>query len=207
MKERSSSRSRLMKDLTRDPGILILAYPYARTWREIPERTVWESWALVKQEQSAAVYIHIPFCRRKCAFCDSLAYYGRPQDEIDHYIGLLIREVTNVAKTAGQVGIRTVHLGGGTPSLLSSDHLTTLLDSIGSNLSLSRDAQVTMEVFPDSFVTKQQLIEWKRAGINRLSLGFQFFDDELKTILNRTDYALDNLRLFQEAGDVGLRGH
>src|SRR5229473_4936380 len=106
------TRTRLLRDLATDPGILILAYPYARTWREIPCLTVQDTWARVSPQDSAAVYVHIPFCRRKCTFCDFLAYYGRPQDEIDHYIELLIQEVSAVAKTAGHVGIRTVHLGG-----------------------------------------------------------------------------------------------
>lgn len=203
MKDIGAVRARLLKDLSRDPGILILAYPYARSWQELPSASVQEAWARVGPGESAAAYAHIPFCRRKCTFCDFLAYYGRPELEIDRYLALLIQEVSQVAKVAGHVKVATVHLGGGTPSLLSAKQLRSFLDSIAANLNPTPDAQITMEVFPDEYVTRSQLTEWKAAGVNRLSFGFQFFDDQLKRILNRTDLANDNLRLFHEALEVG----
>lgn len=203
MKDTINIRRRLLDDLSRDPGILILAYPYARTWRDLSHVVVQERWGQVKQGEDAAVYVHIPFCRRKCKFCDFLAYYGRPETEIERYMALLQQEIQLVTKLAGQVNVRTVHLGGGTPSLLLSNQVAALIDNITSHLCLYSDAQITMEVFPDSFVTKEQLIEWRKAGVNRLSFGFQFFDDALKATLNRTDLASDNLRLFNDAIEVG----
>ena len=203
MEDISNARARLLKDLTRDPGILILAYPYARTWSEISRTVVHESWSYIGPDESAALYAHIPFCRRKCKFCDFLAYYGRPQSEIDRYMALLHKEVHAVANFASRVKVKTVHLGGGTPSLLSADQVAFLLDEIASHLNLCLDVQVTVEVFPDSQVTKEQLIGWKRAGVNRLSFGVQFFDDDLKAALNRTDWTVDNLRLFHIAKEVG----
>jgi oxygen-independent coproporphyrinogen-3 oxidase len=203
MKDISNARSRLLKDLSRDPGILILAYPYARTWCEISHEVLLESWSRLGAEEQAAVYAHIPFCRRKCKFCDFLAYYGRSSSEIDEYMALLHEEVRLVAHWAGHVEVKTVHLGGGTPSLLSADKVASFLDKIASRLKLQPNAQVTMEVFPDSQVTKEQLSGWKKAGVNRLSFGFQFYDDDLKASLNRTDWTEDNLRLFHITKEIG----
>ena len=203
MKYKEYARARLLKDLSRDPGILILAYPYARSWEEIPAFSVRDAWSRVPKGESTAIYVHIPFCRRKCKFCDFLAYYGRPEDEIKRYMTLLRDEIQQVTALASHVDVTTIHLGGGTPSLLSAKQTDSLLHTIGSNLKLMPDVQVTMEIFPDEHVTSDQLAGWRAAGVNRLSFGFQFFDDGLKRILNRTDLVYDNLRLFREARKVG----
>lgn len=197
-------RERLMRDLARDPGILILAYPYARTWREIPLNAVYESWSRVNEGEQATLYVHIPFCHRKCAFCGFLSYYNRPQSEIERYMEFVDKEIKLVSNLAGHVVVEVVHLGGGTPSLLSTAQVASLLENISSSFCLSHGTTVTMEVFPDSYVTKEQLAGWKEAGINRLSFGIQFFDDELKKALNRTDSTADNLRILKETEEVGF---
>jgi oxygen-independent coproporphyrinogen-3 oxidase len=200
---KESLRERLLRDLAGDPGILILAYPYARTWHPISRAAVQESWALVNQDEAGTLYIHFPFCRRKCAFCDFLAYYGRPEAEIDAYLGLVRHEIRLVAKVAGHVTIEAVQFGGGTPSLLSPEQVSALMEGIPSGFGLSPSAEVSMEVFPDSEVTKEQLGGWRKAGVNRLSFGIQTFDDQLKHALGRTDWASDNLKLVRQGADLG----
>ena len=196
-------RTRLISDLSRDPGILILAYPYARTWKQLGNTRVKDCWTNVTPGDSAAIYVHIPFCRRKCKFCDFLAYYGRSEDEIARYLELLSSEINLTSAIASYVNVSTVHLGGGTPSLLSPQQVYSLIQDIRSNFRIESDTQVTLEVFPDEYVTKEHLAAWESAGVTRLSFGFQFFDNQLKRNLNRSDLAADNLRLFRDAKAVG----
>jgi len=196
-------RERLLHDLAGDPGILILAYPYARTWHPIAKAAVQGSWALVNQEEAATLYIHFPFCRRKCAFCDFLAYYGRPKAEIDAYLRLVRDEMHLMAEVSGHVAIEAVQFGGGTPSLLSPEQVSSLMAGIASGFRLGRGAEVSMEVFPDAEVTTEQLAGWRKAGVNRLSFGIQTFDDQLKHALGRTDWASDNLKLVRQATELG----
>ncbi len=197
-------RARLLRDLNRDPGILILAYPYARTWLEIRSDTILEGWKHLESGERGSLYLHVPFCHRKCNFCDFLAYYGRPETEIEQYLELVREEIRLIRSVAGELPLDTIVLGGGTPSLLSPSQIAALLDEITSSLHVAKNAQISMEVFPDSHVTKDWLIGWKAAGINRLSLGIQFLDDALKRMLNRTDTSVENFRILRESRDVGF---
>lgn len=201
---REALRRRVLRDLVRDPGILILAYPYARTWLSISHTTVKESWAHLHREESATLYVHVPFCRRKCAFCDFLAYYGRSEAEITHYIDLLRAEVRLVAGMTGPLLIAAIQFGGGTPSLLSAGQMSTILKTLTSSFRVQPDAEISLEVFPDSEVTEQHLAGWRDAGINRLSFGIQCFDDKLKRNLDRTDTASENVRLINRALNLGF---
>lgn len=197
-------RGRLQRDLGRDPGMLILAYPYARTWQPIPLSAVKEGWTRVERDRPISMYIHIPFCQRKCAFCDFLAYYDRPQSEIDEYLALLLDELRMVAGMTGRLSVEAVQFGGGTPSLLSPKQMVSLMDAIRDCFHLIDDAEVALEVFPDKAVTSEYLNGWKQAGVNRLSFGIQTFDDEVKHHMGRTDCVADNVALIKQAVAIGF---
>ena len=196
-------RTQLERDLRTDPGILILAYPYARTWSAVGPERVRDTWAEVGDDP-AAVYVHVPFCRRKCTFCDFLAYYGRPAEEMDSYVRLVCAEIDLVAPYVTHVEIDAVHIGGGTPSLLTPSQLGQLLDALRGSFRVRAGAQVTMEAFPDERITLEEIKAWRDLGINRLSYGIQFFDDELKREANRTDTTTDNLRLIENTLEAGF---
>ena len=197
-------RERLQRDLGRDPGMLILAYPYARSWQPISLSAIRESWSRVERNRPISLYVHIPFCRQKCAFCDFLAYYGRPKSEIDEYLALLRDELRMVADMTGRLPVEAVQFGGGTPSLLSPEQMASLMDAITDRFRLMDGAEVAMEVFPDSEVTTDYLRGWKQAGVNRLSFGIQTFDDEVKCHMGRTDRVADNVALIERAVAVGF---
>ncbi len=123
------------------------------------------------------LYIHIPFCVRKCAYCD---FYSVPErrDSITAYIDAVLSEAAVYAK----MSFRTLYLGGGTPSLLGTDNLKKLVNGLRRTFDLSGLAEATIEVNPDS-ATHELLETAKETGINRLSIGVQSLSDhELKSV-------------------------
>jgi oxygen-independent coproporphyrinogen-3 oxidase len=200
----TSVRERLVRDLHRDPGILILAYPYARTWLPTSEDTVVTAWRKVQPGSSAAIYIHIPFCRQKCSFCDFLAYYGRPDSEVHDYVALILKEAALAAERLPALRVDAVHFGGGTPSLLSGSELGQILDRLAALFVIDAKAEVTLEVFPDPSVDRARLAGWRDAGIRRVSFGIQFFNENLARRLNRAREVDTKERLVEEAQRVGF---
>lgn len=126
----------------------------------------------------AGVYLHIPFCRQACHYCNfhfstSLLY----KKEL---VGALVKEVAMRTGYAGGDHVATIYFGGGTPSLLQTDELSLLLAAIRNSYTVLPDAEITLEANPDD-LTGEQLESWKRMGINRLSIGVQsFFEDDLR---------------------------
>lgn len=130
------------------------------------------------------LYIHIPFCARKCPYCDFYSVsFGKKLAE--SYVGALVR---NIKGFAGQgTGIDTIYFGGGTPSLLFPQQVKRILDAASENFDVHR-AEVTLEANPCT-VSEQKLGEYREAGVNRLSLGIQSASDsELKLLGRLHDY-------------------
>lgn len=135
----------------------------------------------------AGLYIHVPFCKRKCPYCDFYSVKLMSQENASDYCKAVIRNLKPFKNTE----IETVYFGGGTPSLLSGEDVKAILDSVRQTLVLSLDAEITMEINPSS-ATKEKLIAYKSAGVNRLSFGVQSSSDtELE--------ALGRLHNFNEA--------
>jgi len=127
------------------------------------------------------VYIHIPFCRTRCPYCDffSTAIPGAvPSD----YVNALCREILGFPKEGEEVG--AVFIGGGTPSLLTRGELSRLLDCLNRKFLFAGDAEITIEANPDD-VELAVLRSWRRMGVNRLSLGVQSFNDFTLRYLGR----------------------
>ena len=125
------------------------------------------------------LYIHIPFCAKKCPYCDFNSYAGK-LDIADSYVNRLIAE----AETYGNQQISTIYIGGGTPSLLPAQLMEKLTDEILKKFSISENAEITVEVNPGT-VDAEKLKNYRKCGINRLSVGVQSFDDEMLKILGR----------------------
>ena len=158
------------------------------------------------------LYLHVPFCQRRCSYCDfSIAVRKRiPARE---YVDAVLRElrllgVTDPGRKPGDVGgetLETLYLGGGTPSLLPPDALATLLTSLLDvfRATSSRDAvEVTLEANPED-VTPDSARAWRRAGVNRVSLGAQSFDDRVLKWMHRSHDAArigDAVRALRAAG-------
>lgn len=134
----------------------------------------------------AGIYIHIPFCRKKCTYCDfhfSTTFQGYRGEMLLK----MIEELENRAQEI-QDPIESVYFGGGTPSLLTPDEIGNFLLVIRSQFSLSTDAEITLEVNPED-LTMKNLDAWWRLGFNRLSIGVQSLDDKLLTWMNRNHNA------------------
>lgn len=139
------------------------------------------------------LYIHIPYCKSKCGYCDFTSYAGM-EDTMDGYIAELGREA---GKYEGEC-VDTVYIGGGTPSLLSPSQIEALFAGIAKNISVASDAEISIETNPNS-LSKDKAAAYKRAGINRVSVGLQATQSELLQKIGRLhDYkdflqALDHL--------------
>lgn len=130
------------------------------------------------------LYVHIPFCRQKCSYCD---FYSLPHSEekMDAYTAALVRHLEEVAPQAAAHVVDTVYIGGGTPTYLGAARLKTILTAIRKRYRLSHDAEITVEANPDSACDVKALRTLHRAGVNRVSLGVQSADDALLRRIGR----------------------
>lgn len=133
------------------------------------------------------LYIHIPFCVRKCAYCDFLSFPSDADDR-EAYTEALTREITYWGGKLDHPVLSTIFIGGGTPSWLEVPLMEKILKTVWSNFQISKNLECTMEVNPGT-VTYQALLDYRSLGINRLSIGLQSAnDDELKTLGRIHDY-------------------
>jgi oxygen-independent coproporphyrinogen-3 oxidase len=125
------------------------------------------------------LYVHIPFCKQKCRYCDFLSFGGKPERDMAEYVSLLLTELDLLPKQGER--LNSVFFGGGTPSLLPTNALPDLLKKLNANYDIS-GAEITAEANPGT-VDGDKLFAWRKAGVNRLSLGVQSFEDgELESI-------------------------
>lgn len=149
-----------------------------------------------------ALYVHLPFCSRRCAYCDFNTYAGL-HELIPAYAGAVCREMEAAGARWNALGVSTIYLGGGTPSLLPSDLLVDLFDAIHRAFHVSADPEITIEANPGT-VTPAYLRGLRSLGINRLSLGAQStYDDELQ-MLGRIHTWRDTVETVESARKVGF---
>lgn len=148
------------------------------------------------------LYVHIPFCERKCTYCDFNSYSGL-NDLIPAYTEALIREI-GLWGSYEPYAVRTVFFGGGTPSELPIDRLAAILSAISSSFVLLPDAEITLEANPGT-VDREYLASLLALGVNRLSLGVQSFDDAELAALTRIHSAEEARRAYEEAREAGFR--
>jgi oxygen-independent coproporphyrinogen-3 oxidase len=153
---------------------------------------------------SFSVYFHIPFCLRKCPYCDFYSVAGE-QEHIDAYVAALERQLASPMAGGFQTdGIcSSVFFGGGTPSLMTPFQVGRLLDAVARRFGFTADAEITLEANPGT-VTPEKLAGWRAAGVNRLSLGAQSFDDRQLTTLGRIHNAADIVQGIHWARDAGF---
>ncbi len=131
----------------------------------------------------SSLYIHIPFCRSKCSYCDFFSV-PEPGTLPDRYVDALCRNITYRCRQFCVSRLDTVYIGGGTPSLLSWEQLTRILSAVRDAAALSKDAEITMEANPAD-VTPEMLSFLSDAGVNRLSVGIQAVDEKVLAVLGR----------------------
>ena len=148
------------------------------------------------------LYIHIPFCVKKCSYCDFLSAPATEQTR-EAYMAALFAEIRGRATDYRGRIVTSIFIGGGTPSLLSGEQIGVLMDCIREQFCLAEDAEITMEVNPGT-ATAEKLRDFYHAGINRLSIGMQSArDDELKLLGRIHDFA-DFCQVYREAAEAGF---
>ncbi|MBI5892177.1 MAG: radical SAM family heme chaperone HemW [Deltaproteobacteria bacterium] len=154
------------------------------------------------------IYIHIPFCKRKCPYCDFNSFALNPIPEKD-YIRSIINELESVIKKEDSIHckppdtIDTIYIGGGTPSAISPKYIKEILDKLHKSFKLKSEAEITIEVNPAA-VDKDKLKEYKNFGINRLSIGVQSFDNKVLKILGRIHNTEDAVKTYGDARNAGF---
>ena len=152
-----------------------------------------------------AIYIHVPFCARKCAYCDFASFAGR-EDAWEDYFAALHAEMDAWADRLRAYEARSVFFGGGTPSLVPAKYIADALNHLRGLLPFAADCEVTLEANPGT-LTVQKLEIYRRAGVNRLSIGVQSFDEGLLRNLGRIhtpDQAAEAVRMAADAGFENL---
>ena len=150
-----------------------------------------------------SLYIHLPWCVRKCPYCDFNSHKAGDAAPKKRYIKALLRDLAGEADRADGRLVETVFMGGGTPSLFSPGEIQELLKGVRALFPLGETAEVTMEANPGT-VECGSPAGYRDAGVNRLSIGAQSFDDELLSKLGRIHSSADITRAVREAQDSGF---
>lgn len=151
------------------------------------------------------IYIHIPFCIKKCNYCDFLSF---PSSTIEreNYVNALMKEITwagNSEVTKEDVAVRSIFFGGGTPSILSASYMEKILSSIKASFVVKEDAEISMEANPGT-LNKEKLQGYREAGFNRLSIGLQSTDDVCLKKLGRIHTYQEFEENYKQARDAGF---
>ena len=147
------------------------------------------------------LYIHVPFCSRRCSYCDfSIAV--RRNVPVNEYLNALAIELDVMGQSVGP-SLSTLYFGGGTPSHLGSEGVASLVELVRARFGIDSETEITLETNPED-VTPEAVAAWSRVGINRLSLGLQSFDDNALQWMHRTHSAADSSRAIATARAGGI---
>ncbi|MAB48328.1 MAG: coproporphyrinogen III oxidase [Flavobacteriaceae bacterium] len=134
----------------------------------------------------AGIYIHIPFCKQTCHYCDF--HFSTSLKKKDELVNALVKEIQIRKDEFKNVEVQTIYFGGGTPSLLTNDELQLLIDTVYENYKVTANPEITLEANPDD-LSKIRILELSKSSVNRLSIGIQsFFESDLK-LMNRAHNA------------------
>ena len=154
--------------------------------------------------KAIGLYIHIPFCKRKCHYCDFYSVAADP-DRIRRYADALILDIQKKASELSDVVVDTVFIGGGTPSVLG-DELVRILDAARVSFCIADEAEITCEANPDS-LSKDLIVKLKMAGVNRISIGVQSFCSDELGDLGRIHDCEQAIAACQSIADAGVQNY
>ena len=149
------------------------------------------------------LYIHIPFCARKCSYCDFLSF-AAPERVYREYMDKLIEEICGQGPNFQEYRVSTIFVGGGTPSILPADLIMELFATLSENFDIALDAEVTLEANPGT-LTMEKLEVYRQSGINRLSIGLQSADDKELKYLGRIHSYDSFLKSYQRDRQAGFK--
>ena len=157
-----------------------------------------------KNKTPLGIYVHVPFCRSRCAYCDFCTQTDRSDKLIDGYLDAVCEHIKEAGSLAPNYKVDTIYFGGGTPSFLGADALATILMAIRRSFDVDNNAEITFEANPDS-VSDQLLKRLKAEGFNRVSLGVQSDDDAMLEKLGRPHNYAQTLNAYQRIRKAGFK--
>ena len=149
----------------------------------------------------AGIYLHIPFCKQACNYCNF--YFSTSLKQKEQFIAALQKEIHLTKIFSPAEPIETIYFGGGTPSLLLTDELNLIFEALNKKFSLSKNIEITLEANPDD-ISVEKLNTWKSSGINRLSVGIQSFVEDELAWMNRAHTASDSIACIEKIIDAGF---
>mgnify|MGYP001598456579 FL=1 len=158
----------------------------------------------------AGIYIHIPFCKQACYYCNF--HFSTSIAKKNEMIASLVREIEirslssekEISIISSEENIETIYFGGGTPSLISGNDINFIIEAVKRNFKISENPEITLEANPDD-ITLEKLNDWKNAGINRLSIGIQSFIEKDLKWMNRVHDAAQAFNCIQLARHAGFQ--
>lgn len=183
-------------DLTKFNRRNIHTYPFKYTYTD-PEQFF--------APEKAAIYIHVPFCIKKCSFCDYKALVGSGPELKENYVKAVCEEIRRFPSIPcfPKFDIDALYIGGGTPSTLTHEQIKEILDTCKNTFHFLDDAEICME-FDPSTVTREILFKVKEYGFNRISFGVQSFNDHVLKKNNRSHSSADTINAIHLAKEVGI---
>lgn len=150
----------------------------------------------------AGIYIHIPYCKKKCIYCDF--YFKIKADDMHDMINCIIKELVSRKNYLKSSSVKTIYFGGGTPSVLTKHDTNTILKTIYDNYKVCKKLEITLEANPDD-LNRKKIADFFNIGINRLSIGVQSFKDDDLIFLNRNHSREDAIRSIKIAQEIGYK--
>lgn len=150
--------------------------------------------------EELGIYIHIPFCKKKCSYCDFISFANK-EKYIEEYIKTLNEEILNTKVSSYKTD--TIYIGGGTPSFVDSKHIIKILETIKSKFKIKKNAEITIEVNPGT-INEKKLKDYKSVGINRISIGLQSTNDKTLNQIGRIHTYKEFLETYNLIRKVGF---
>ncbi len=180
-----------------------IQYPPLLTWDKL-ENKICKEWQKISPEDKLGIYIHIPFCEQKCIFCRYYSKKEKNKKVIESYLRFLEKEIMMYRRYLANKQIHSLYIGGGTPTIFTLQPLAKLLSILKSNFLFSEDAQMCIEVTPQSLDLKKLLL-LKRFGINRLTIGVQSLNKNVLKEVGRLQNPKEAIKLLGIAKGLGFQ--
>lgn len=155
------------------------------------------------KKRELSLYVHIPFCKAKCNYCDFLSFGGCSYSNHKQYVTALCKEIEAYKTIADEYVVKTIFFGGGTPSYIDASFIEQVMQKVQEVFCIDEQAEITIEGNPDS-LTKDKLAVYRKVGINRLSIGLQSANDELLKMLGRVHNYDQFIAAYSSARQVGF---
>jgi oxygen-independent coproporphyrinogen-3 oxidase len=187
----------------------IVTYPPLDILPEIKPSDIYSN-KIHKLPREIALYLHLPFCTGKCSYCAYITLINQPESFIDRYLDAVEKEIDLLLKypNLSDIAIKSVYIGGGTPTCLSAKQLERVLRLLKTKFIIKKDAEITVEAGPETIIGKdgeEKLKILLQNGVNRLSIGFQTFNDNILKLLGRRHDSKQAIECYNLAVKAGFK--